>query len=116
MDVFVDDWNVLQPDVLVIRPEVLAEADTEGPGIPLLVVEVLSPSTARRDRSRKTRIYLRAAVCEVWLVDPSARTIELHTTAGVERFAGEARAASAAIPGFTLAWTDLDLPRAPGGG
>jgi Uma2 family endonuclease len=76
-------------------------------GIPLLVVEVLSPSTVRRDRDRKTGIYLRAGVREVWLVDPDAGTVEVHTEGGVERQAGESRASSVVLPGFTLAWSDL---------
>ena len=43
---------------------------------PELVVEVLSPSTAARDRNLKRRRYAAAGVLEYWLVDPVARTIE----------------------------------------
>jgi Uma2 family endonuclease len=40
--------------------------------------EVLFPSTARIDRVRKMRIYAREEVQHVWLVDPSARTLEVY--------------------------------------
>jgi Uma2 family endonuclease len=106
-DVYVDDWTVLQPDVLVTHPGDAVREGTEPGAIPLLVVEVLSPSTLLRDRDRKTGIYLRAGVAEVWLVDPDAKTIEVHSAQGVSRVARAERAASAALPGFTLAWTDL---------
>jgi Uma2 family endonuclease len=106
-DVFVDDWNALQPDVLVTAPDDPVGPET-GPGAhPILVIEVLSPSTARLDRERKTGIYLRAGVREVWLVDPDAGTVEVHTPGGVERVAKDGRASSAALPGFNLAWSDL---------
>ena len=61
----------------------------------------------KRDRDRKTAIYLRAGVAEVWLVDPDAGAIEVHTQDGVARVAGTERATSAALSGFTLAWSDL---------
>jgi Uma2 family endonuclease len=43
---------------------------------------VLSPSTARVDRSRKMRHYARARVQHVWLVDPLATTLELYRLDG----------------------------------
>lgn len=39
--------------------------------------EVLSPSTARRDRSQKMAIYAREQVPHLWLVDPVAETLEV---------------------------------------
>jgi Uma2 family endonuclease len=56
------------PDVLVARAE-----DCEQDGIrvaPLLVVEVLSPSTRRRDRGEKCDIYAALGVPHYWLLDP----------------------------------------------
>jgi Uma2 family endonuclease len=40
------------------------------------VIEVLSPSTAARDRARKAQLYARYGVRHYWLVDPDARRIE----------------------------------------
>lgn len=100
IDVFVDEFNVLQPDVLV-TPAPLPRDAAEA-GIPLLVIEVLSPSTAKRDREVKTAIYLGAGVEEVWIVDADARSVEIHTGGGVKVFTGSAAATSTAVPEFEL--------------
>jgi Uma2 family endonuclease len=41
------------------------------------VCEILSPSTSRKDRVHKMRIYARHSVSHAWLVDPAARTLEV---------------------------------------
>jgi Uma2 family endonuclease len=47
------------------------------------VCEVLSPSTAPLDRTRKLPIYAREGVEHVWLVDPALRTLEVLRLDGV---------------------------------
>ena len=42
------------------------------------VCEVVSPSTARVDRSRKMRLYAREGVGHLWIVDPVLRTVEVY--------------------------------------
>ena len=42
------------------------------------IAEILSPSTARRDRILKLAIYAREAVSHVWLVDPVLETLEVY--------------------------------------
>ena len=101
-DVFLDDFNVLQPDVLVLAEEDRVGPDTGPVAIPILVVEVLSPSTASRDRDLKSATYLRFGVREVWLVDPDAETVEVRTRAGAVVCAAAEIAESAALPGFRL--------------
>ena len=76
-DLSLGEDEVLQPDLFVYRTgagRILHEwADiTEL----LLVVEVLSPSTAHYDRVLKRRRYQRAGVPEYWIVDLDARLIE----------------------------------------
>lgn len=95
-----DETHVLVPDVvaLVEAPPV----DAADISTALLVVEVLSPSTAARDRMVKTGLYLGAGVREVWLVDPRAETIELRTVDGERGFRKAEVAESAAVPGFRL--------------
>lgn len=39
--------------------------------------EVLSPSTARKDRAKKMPIYAQEGVGHIWLIDPNARTLEV---------------------------------------
>ena len=107
IDLLLDDWNVFQPDVLVRA----VGDEVTGPGaesrIPILVVEVLSPSTAQRDRETKSAAYVRAGVAEVWLVDPEHRAIEVHTTRGVHEYPGAAKAVSQVVEGFALSWDGL---------
>jgi Uma2 family endonuclease len=106
-DVALDRWNVLQPDVLVLPPETpLSPRSRSGP-LPVLVVEVLSPETERRDRETKTRVYLRAGVCEVWLVDPRTGPVDVCSAAGTRRHAADEVAESDVLPGFRLTGAEL---------
>lgn len=47
-------------------------------GAPDLVVEVLSPGTAKYDRGHKKDVYESSGVPEYWIVDPIHRSIEVH--------------------------------------
>lgn len=77
LDVTLGDYTVVQPDIFYIaggqEHQVLRER-VDGP--PMLVVEVLSPATRRKDRVRKLQIYQQAEVLHYWLVDPEEHTIE----------------------------------------
>ena len=68
------------PDVMVARPESGDATWVEPP--PLLVVEVLSPSTRREDLVRKGPEYAEGAVGQFWVVDPEARAIDVYVNAG----------------------------------
>jgi len=46
------------------------------------VCEVVSPSTARIDRSRKMRVYAREGIAHLWLVEPLLRTVEVYRLGG----------------------------------
>lgn len=46
-------------------------------GAPDLVIEILSPTTAERDRDLKRKLYQREGVGEYWIVDPEAESIEI---------------------------------------
>ena len=74
MDVHLADHTVAQPDVLYVSPARRGILQEWIEGAPDLVVEVLSPSTARMDRLLKLHRYAEAGVLEYWLVDPAART------------------------------------------
>ncbi len=108
-DVPIDDWNVFQPDVVVLRADL--PDDARDVGIPLVAVEVLSPSTASRDRRIKTLRMIDAGVAEVWLVDPHSSTIERYDRERYrdvpQRAAGAQVLRSDAVAGFAL--TALDL-------
>lgn len=82
MDVHLAEHTVAQPDVLYVSPERQEILQTWIEGAPDLLVEVLSPSTARMDRLLKLNRYAGAGVREYWLVDPAARTIEFLVNGG----------------------------------
>ncbi len=80
VDVKLDDENVFEPDVFWIAPENKAIIQEKSiMGAPDLVVEVLSPSTARLDRSKKFTLYEQHGVREYWIVDLITRRIEVWT-------------------------------------
>ena len=72
------DDDVVEPDLLVV---LTAHADRIGEqavlGAPDLVVEILSPGTARRDLGTKREKYEAAGVREYWIVDPESRSVEV---------------------------------------
>ena len=74
--------------------------------VPDLVVEVLSPSTAKRDRVEKKKIYERCGVDEYWLVDPRRHEVTIFTRDG-DSF-GEARVFRAGALSSRIV-PDLDL-------
>ena len=77
MDVHFDEDNVLQPDVIYIAKENLAIIrDGFVFGAPDLIVEILSESTGRRDKTIKKAVYERFGVKEYWLADPIYRIVE----------------------------------------
>lgn len=104
--VFAEDC-VLQPDIIVVLNENLNRMRKAGIfGAPDFVIEILSPSTASRDRRKKLAVYARHGVREYWLVDPEKRRIEVFVPeAGTlvrkaSHEAGEARSL-AVLPGFS---------------
>lgn len=79
VDVYLDEENVFQPDLLFIseeRKDILKEDGAHG--APDLVVEILSPSTAYYDLRKKKEVYERAGVKEYWIVDPEMRSAEVY--------------------------------------
>jgi Uma2 family endonuclease len=77
-DVYLDEHNVFQPDIVVVmnaRLTILTDAGAEG--TPDFVVEILSPKTARLDRDNKRRVYAATGVQELWIIAPETQTIEV---------------------------------------
>lgn len=78
-DVYLSDHDVVQPDLLFVAQARLSILQEDGVhGAPDLVIEVLSPATAQLDKKTKRRIYARAGVKELWLVDPLLLQIQLY--------------------------------------
>jgi Uma2 family endonuclease len=70
---------LVQPDVFVIPPNEARTGDWTRLRSLLLVVEVLSPSTARADRFTKRRRYQEAGVPLYWIVDGEEQRVEVWT-------------------------------------
>ena len=82
-DVILSDTNVVQPDILFVsneRAHIRTPANVQG--APDLVVEILSPSSARRDWSDKFELYSKHGVKEYWIVDPENRVVWLALLRG----------------------------------
>jgi Uma2 family endonuclease len=100
--------NMFEPDVVVIlnaHVDIIAEKRIVG--VPDLVVEVASPSTAAFDRLTKHDIYARSGVEEYWIVKLTSRTVEVlvlengkYRSLGV--FNGQATLPSRVIPGLPV--------------
>jgi Uma2 family endonuclease len=71
--------SLVQPDLFVLEAPLRGDMRWEDVARPLLIVEVLSPSTARIDRGTKRRLYQQAGVPEYWIVDLAERLIERWT-------------------------------------
>jgi Uma2 family endonuclease len=68
LDTALPTGDVLEPDVLVAQVETITAKDVTG--VPRLAVEVLSPSSRRRDLGDKLTAYRDAGVPSYWVVDP----------------------------------------------
>ena len=78
IDVLFGEGDYVQPDLVFVRAdrkEVVSLRGIEGP--PDLIIEILSPSTADRDRGVKLERYRHHRVPEYWIVDPDARAVEV---------------------------------------
>ena len=81
IDVFFDQYNKAQPDLLFISEARSFIIDLKNGimGAPDLIVEIISPSSIKIDRFDKKQMYKEFAVKEFWLIDPKNQTIEIYT-------------------------------------
>ena len=108
----VDDANGYEPDVLFVRQDrlgILGAKDVQAPVD--LAVEIVSPTSGRRDRETKFEGYERTGVPEYWLIDPERREAVFYRLDGEPYRPGGAYRAvpladgafeSRAVPGFRL--------------
>ncbi|HXO28919.1 MAG TPA: Uma2 family endonuclease [Thermoanaerobaculia bacterium] len=76
LDVVLADHSVVQPDFIYFSPARVPSLIKRIEVAPDLVVEILSPRTARFDRTKKRNLYAFSGVKEYWLVDQGRRQIE----------------------------------------
>jgi Uma2 family endonuclease len=110
-DVVFSFHDIVEPDLVFVAPdqfEILTDKNIQG--TPALVVEVLSPSTRKRDRELKRALYDRSGVREYWLVDPEQHVVTMHRRAEDGSFPQVARLtaeeldtlSTALLPGWSL--------------
>jgi Uma2 family endonuclease len=109
--------DTVEPDISFIANDRLTAGPAPQLGkfvriVPNLVVEILSPATAQKDRTEKKAVYEENGVEEYWLVDTKRREITVYTLSG-KRFgrgkvyAGRETLPSRTLKGFTLRLSEV---------
>ena len=79
---------MVQPDISVICD--LEKLDIKGClGPPDWIIEIVSPSTAKKDTKDKYEVYEFAGVREYWIVYPEARNVYVYTLDERGKFIGQ---------------------------
>ena len=72
-----DEQEHVEPDITVVCDR--EKIHTKGyVGVPDLIVEVLSASTAFKDKTVKLHLYRKSGVREYWIIDPSNEIVEVY--------------------------------------
>lgn len=72
--------NVVQPDLMVICDlENKLDDDDYYMGVPVLVIEIVSKSTKRKDYVRKMDLYMSTGVSEYWIVNPENKEVQIYS-------------------------------------
>ena len=101
------DDTVFEPDIVVICDQ--EKLDDRGcNGAPDLVIEILSPSTAKYDRVYKFRKYQKAGVREYWIVDPETKTVQVCLLEN-DRYVVDVYEDPEKVPVFVLEGCEVDL-------
>jgi Uma2 family endonuclease len=74
-DVVFDEHNIVQPDLLIVCDKNKITANNIQ-GVPDLIIEILSPSTALKDKREKKALYERFGVREYLIVYPAEELVE----------------------------------------
>jgi len=107
-DVYLTETDVFQPDLLIVLNEnrgILTETGAEG--APDIVVEILSPKTRDLDLVNKKRIYARAGVKELWIIDPDQKELIVYRfdrdpAEPLAILSGQEIISSPLLPGFAI--------------
>jgi Uma2 family endonuclease len=79
-DVVFSNFDVVEPDLLYLSNERMAEVVTPQHvrGAPEIVIEIGSPGTRKRDETLKKRLYERSGVSEYWVIDPELDVVRVY--------------------------------------
>lgn len=75
IDIYLNEENIFEPDIVFISNERLHILQDKIKGAPDLIVEVLSPATENYDKRMKKTVYEQSGVKEYWLIDPKTKQV-----------------------------------------
>jgi Uma2 family endonuclease len=112
-DVYLSKTDVFQPDLLIVLNEnrgILTDAGAEG--APDFVMEILSAKTRQLDSVNKKRIYARAGIKELWIIDPNEQDVTVYrfdqdATDPVVKLSGTREVSSPLLPGLQIALQEI---------
>ncbi len=108
LDTYLSDLNVYQPDLLFIRKKNLSIVEEHGiEGAPDLAIEILSKTTSKYDLGIKRAVYARTGVEELWIVDPTKRTVAVYRLADqpetpIATYRAKQKFTSEVLPGLII--------------
>jgi Uma2 family endonuclease len=83
IDVLLDRHTIVVPDLVFVSTARAPIVQHHGiVGAPDLLVEILSPSTAERDRDTKAKLYARFGVDHYWIVDAESEVLQVYSRDG----------------------------------
>lgn len=104
-DILFSEEDIVQPDIIFVSNEnkkIITKDNIKG--APDMLVEILSPSTSKRDIGIKKKLYARHGVREYWIINPEDKTIEILRLHGKQyeskRYHKEDRLSSVIIKGL----------------
>lgn len=112
-DIVLSPFDVVEPDLLFVADHqrgIITDKNASGP--PALVIEVLSPSTRRRDEGLKHRLFDETQVQEYWIVDPTCDAVKVHRRDQSGRLRliarlGDDQLNTPLLPGFGVSLSEL---------
>lgn len=103
VDLIMEGATPVQPDVVFLGADQRSQIEERFVrGAPRLVIEILSPSTARRDRTLKLSKYAQNSIPWYWIVDPEDQTLLALRLEG-----GSYRVEASLTVGDRFVWADF---------
>ncbi len=113
-DVYFDNKNIFQPDLIYLKDQNSPLLSEKGIiGAPDLIVEIISPSNSYIDRYVKKGKYAQFGVQEYWIADPGNKTIEVYNLAEGQEYsltlflAEEGEVKSSVLEGLTFELSNI---------